>query len=122
MYYYPYSPVGAVVQRLERATDNQVLAGSNPAGAVRKLAISFTLCQCFFSEDTLKAVGPFLSFAIINRSEVKHLTRGVTVSPVVDSVILPGQYCLLDNVKVKVKSYSYGELNCGGLHILITFI
>ena len=22
----------------------------------------------------------------------------------------------------KVKSYSYGELNCGGLHILITFI
>ena len=23
---------------------------------------------------------------------------------------------------VKVKSYSYGELNCDGLHILITFI
>ena len=27
-----------------------------------------------------------------------------------------------NNVKVKVKSYSYGELNCDGLHILITSI
>ena len=27
-----------------------------------------------------------------------------------------------NNVKVKVKSYTYGELNCDGLHILITFI
>ena len=27
-----------------------------------------------------------------------------------------------DKNNVKVKSYSYGELNCDGLHILITFI
>ena len=52
---------GAVVQWLERATDNRVVAGSNPNEAVWKLfwAISFTpLCQCL-SEETLKAVGPF---------------------------------------------------------------
>ena len=27
-----------------------------------------------------------------------------------------------DKKNVKLKSYSYGELNCDGLHILITFI
>ena len=27
-----------------------------------------------------------------------------------------------DKNNVKIKSYSYGELNCDGLHILITFI
>ena len=27
-----------------------------------------------------------------------------------------------DKYNVKVKFYSYGELNCDGLHILITFI
>ena len=27
-----------------------------------------------------------------------------------------------DKNNVKVKSYSYGKLNCDGLHILITFI
>ena len=38
--------------------------------------------------------------------------------------MLHGQKCLHDADKnnVKVKSYSYGELNCDGLHILITFI
>ena len=37
-----------------------------------------------------------------------------------ESIILPGQLCLHDTDKnnVKVKSYSYGELNCDGLHIL----
>ena len=45
---------GAVVQRYERATDNQVVTGSNPTEAVRNFfAISFTLlCQCFFGRDT----------------------------------------------------------------------
>ena len=75
--YYPYSPVA---QRLEHATDNRVFKGSNPAEAVRKL-LQFPLPHfaSVFSEDTLKAVGPFLPCAIINRSEVKHLTKGVNV-------------------------------------------
>ena len=51
-----------------------------------------------------------LSIALL----VNHLIKGVNVSPVVDSVIIPGQECLLDadknNVKVNVKS-SYSELN-----------
>ena len=49
---------------------------------------------------------------------------GKCVTCVMESILLPGQYCLhdADNNNVKVKSYSYGELNCGGLHILITFI
>ena len=57
-----------------------------------------------------------------NRSEVKYFTKGVTC--VMESIILHVQKCLHDADKnnVKVKSYSYGELNCGGLHILTTFI
>ena len=50
----------AVALWLERATDNRVVAGSNPAEAVWKLW-QFPLpplCQCL-SEETLKAVGPF---------------------------------------------------------------
>ena len=69
--------MGAVAQWLERATDNRVLTGSNPADAVRKL-LQFHFPQCF-SEETLNALGPFLPCAIINRSEVKHLTNGVNV-------------------------------------------
>ena len=72
---------GAVAQRLERATDNRVLTGSNPTEAVRKL-FQFPLphfAKCCFSEDTLKAIGPFLPSAIINHSEVKDLTKGVNV-------------------------------------------
>ena len=47
---------------------------------------------------------------------------------IMESIILPGQlgpmYTVHDADKnnVKVKSYSYGEFNCDGLHILITFI
>ena len=65
--------LGAVDQRLERATDNRVFTGSNPAEAVRKL-LQFPLphLASVFSEETLKAVGPFLPCAIINRSEVKR--------------------------------------------------
>ena len=55
---------GAVAQWLERATGNRVVAGSNPAEAVSKLAISFTpLCQCLL-EETLKAVGRFYLVSI----------------------------------------------------------
>ena len=58
-----------------------MLTGSNPTEAVWKtFAISFTaLCQCL-SEETLKAVGPFLPCAIINCSEVKYVTKGVNDS------------------------------------------
>ena len=85
---------GAVAKRLECATDDRVLIGSNPAEAVRKV-LQFHLPHfaSVFRKRRLKAVGPFLPCAIIiiNRSEVKHLTKGVNVSPVVDSVILHGQ-------------------------------
>ena len=69
-----------VAQRSERATDKWVIMGSNPTETVwNLLQISYTpLCQCL-SEETLKAVGPFLTCAIINRSEVKYLTKGVNV-------------------------------------------
>ena len=63
---------GAVAQWLERVTDNRVVAGSNPAEAIWKLAISFTpLCQCL-SEETLKAVGPF--YLVSMPGEVKDPT------------------------------------------------
>ena len=65
---------GALAQWLERATDNRVLTGSNPAEAVRKLLQTLPHFASVFSEETLKAVGPFLPCAIINRSEVKYLT------------------------------------------------
>ena len=68
---------GAVAQWLERATDNRVIAGSNPIEAFWKLqmAISFTpLCQCL-SEETVKAVGPF--YLVSMPGEVKDPTRGV---------------------------------------------
>ena len=62
-----------MVQWLERATDNRVVAGSNPAEAVWKLGqFSFTpLCQCL-SEETLKAVGPF--YLVSMPGEVKDPT------------------------------------------------
>ena len=67
-----------MAQRLGRVADNRVLTGSNPAEARSKtFAISCTHFTSVFSEETLKAVGPFLPCAIINRSEVKHLTKGV---------------------------------------------
>ena len=49
---------------------------------------------------------------------------GKCVTCVMESIILPGQYSLHDADKnnVKVNYYSYGELNCDGLNILITFI
>ena len=67
-----------MAQRLERATDNRVVAGSNHTEAVWKLlAISFTpLCQCL-SEETLKAVGPF--YLVSMPGEVKYPTPGVNV-------------------------------------------
>ena len=69
-----------MAQLLERPTDNRVLTGSNPAEAVRKL-LQFPLAHfaSCFPEETLKAVAPFLTCAIINRSEVKHLTKGLNV-------------------------------------------
>ena len=70
------NPWGTVAQRLERATDNRVLTGSNPTEAVREL-LQFPLphfASVFFPKETLKAVGPFLPCAVINRSEVKDLT------------------------------------------------
>ena len=93
LYYYPHSPLNRGGSEV-RVRDWQSSAHGFESrwGRLETFAISFTpLCQCF-----LKAVGPFLPCAIINRSEVKHLTKGVNVSPVVDSVILPGQLCLLD--------------------------
>ena len=63
----------------ERATDNRVVAGSNLAEAVWKLAISFTppqICQCL-SEETLKAVGHF--YMVSMPGEVKYPTHGVNV-------------------------------------------
>ena len=75
-----------VAQRLERATENRVLTGSNQTEAV-----FFKLLQF-----------PLPHFASVFCNPSWHDT---------DKNI----------VKVKVKSYSYGELNCDGLHILITF-
>ena len=65
-----------MIERLERATDNPVVAGSNPTEAVWKLslAISFTrLCQCI-SEEALKTVGPF--YLVSMPAEVKYPTKG----------------------------------------------
>ena len=67
---------GAVAQWLERATDNRVVAGSNPAEAVWKhwqFPLGTPLCQCL-SEETLKAVGPF--YVVSMPGEVKDPTRG----------------------------------------------
>ena len=63
---------GAVVQWLERATDNRVVAGSIPAEAVWKLC-QFPLPH-FASvfRKTLKAVGPF--YLVSMPGEVKYLT------------------------------------------------
>ena len=64
---------GAVAQWLERATDNRVVAGSNPTKVVCKLG-QFPLpplCQCL-SEETLKAVGPF--YLVSMPGEVKDPT------------------------------------------------
>ena len=50
-----------VAQWLQRATDDRVVAGSNPpeAGWKLQMAISITpFCQCL-SEEILKVVGPF---------------------------------------------------------------
>ena len=71
---------GAVAQWIERATDNRVVARSNPTETAWKLlAISFTpLCQCL-SEETLKAVGPFYMYLVPMPGEVKDPTQGVNV-------------------------------------------
>ena len=82
-----------MAQWLERATDDGVVAGSNPTHAAWKLAISFTpLCQCL-SEETLKAVGPF--YPVSMPGEVKYPTRGKCVT-CRGLHILPGQQCLND--------------------------
>ena len=69
---------GAVVQWLERATDDRVVACLNSTEAAWKtLAISFTPhCQCL-SEETLKTVGPFYLVSV--PGEVKDPTQGVNV-------------------------------------------
>ena len=70
--------MGAMAQWLEWATDNRVVAGSNPAEAVWKLwqfPLS-PLCQCL-SEETLTAVGPF--YLVSMPGEVKDPTQGVNV-------------------------------------------
>ena len=67
----------AVYQWLERATDNRVVAGSNPAEAIWKLW-QFPLPQ-FASvfRKRLKAVGPF--YLVSMPGEVKYPTQGVNV-------------------------------------------
>ena len=67
-----------MAQRLERTTDNRVVAGSNPTEAVWKLwQFPFTpLCQCL-SEETLKAVGRF--YLVSMPGEVKDPAQGVNV-------------------------------------------
>ena len=60
--------VGRGGQWLERATDNRVVAGSNPAEAVWKLW-QFPLPH-FASVETLKAVGPF--YLVSMPGEVKY--------------------------------------------------
>ena len=62
----------AVAQRLEGATDNRVVTGSNlTLGRLETLANSFTpLSQCL-SEETLKAVGPF--YLVSMPGDVKYL-------------------------------------------------
>ena len=57
-----------MAQQSERATDNRVLTGSNPTEAFWKL-LQFPLPQFPVSFGIyIKAVGPFLPSAIINRS------------------------------------------------------
>ena len=68
---------GAVAHRLERATDNRVVTGSNPTEAVWKLANSFTPHSQCLSEETLKAVGPF--YLVSMPGEVKYPTQGVNM-------------------------------------------
>ena len=65
--------MGRVGSRLERATYNRVITVSNPVEAVQKL-LQFPLPHfaSVFSEETLKAVGPVLPCAIINRPETSH--------------------------------------------------
>ena len=67
-----------MAQRLERATDNQVVMGSNPTEAVWKL-LQFPLPHFASVFWNRHAIGPFLPCAIINRSEVKDVTKGVNV-------------------------------------------
>ena len=68
---------GAVAQRLERATDNRVVADSNPTEAVWKLW-QFPLPHFVsLSEETLKPVGPF--YLVSMPGEVKDPTQGVNV-------------------------------------------
>ncbi len=50
-----------VAQWLQRATDDRVVAGSNPPEAAWKLQMTISItpfCQCL-SEEILKVVGPF---------------------------------------------------------------
>ena len=73
-----------MAQWLERATDNRVVAGSNPTETAWKL------WQFPLPSEMLKAVGPF--YLVSMPGEVKYPTQGVSVQPVVDSVhVLPGQ-------------------------------
>ena len=61
-----------MVRPLERATDNRVVAVSNPTAAVWKLGkFLYPLCQCL-SEETLKAFGSFYLVSI--PGEVKDPT------------------------------------------------
>ena len=73
---------GAVAQWLERATDNRVVAGSNPAEAfLITLAISFTtLCQCL-SEETLKAVGPFYLVSMLGEVKYPIIPHSLSLLP-----------------------------------------
>ena len=69
----------AVEERLECATDDRVVTGSNPIGPALEtlVAISFTpLCLCL-SEETLKAVGPFYLVSV--PEELKYPTQGVNM-------------------------------------------
>ena len=78
MYYMLHQTVGVAAHGFEHRTSNREVLGSNP-GRERfaTLAISFTtFCQCF-SEETLKAVGPF--YLVSMPCGVKHPAQGVNV-------------------------------------------
>ena len=87
-----------------------------------------SFCQCL-SEETL----PFLQCAIFGNVQVNwpKLFQDFSVKFTLifscmrsfnHSTSVNNVYTTLIKNNVKVKSYSYGELNCDGLHILITFI
>ena len=82
---------GAVARWLERAIDNLVVAGLNPAEAVWKLwQFPLPHFASVFRKRHYKPVVP--SIRCLCQGKLKYPIQGVNVQPVVDSIIiLPGQ-------------------------------